>query len=65
MFENLLKISRQIDDRHYQFLMPFKGNWNEALAFSQEIVRHCMDQLAAAQKAEEEKAKQESKNVGE
>jgi hypothetical protein len=58
MIEQLLEISRQIDDRHYQFLIPTKGNWNEALAFAQEICKHCSDQLNIFQKAEEEKAKQ-------
>ena len=55
MIRNKMSIERQFDERLYQFLAPHEGgNWNEILAFAQDIVEFSKKQLEISLKKKEE-----------
>lgn len=61
MIRNKVSIERQLDERLYQFLIPAEGNWNEVLAFANEIASHATKQIESAPKVAPEAIKEESK----
>ena len=61
MIRQKTSIERQFDLRLYQFLIPNDGNWNEAVAFAQDIMKYGNEQIEAAKKLEEEKKSEETK----
>lgn len=55
MIRNKMSIERQFDERLYQFMIPHEGNWNEAMAFAQDIMEYAKKQIEIAiHKKEEE-----------
>lgn len=54
MIRNKISIERQFDERLYQFMIPQEGNWNEVLAFSQDIFEYAKKQIELDIKKKEE-----------
>ncbi len=56
MIRNKVSIDRQINERLYQFLVPFEAPLNEVLIILDDIIVYVVDRIKDA----EEKAKQEN-----
>jgi len=61
MLRHKFSLDRQVDERHYQFLVSDGGNYQEILAFAQEVAAYAAQQIEASKIKASEQTKEELK----
>lgn len=60
MIKNKVSIERQINERQYQFIVPFEASLSEVLLIVDDIRKYVMDRISEAEKQSEQENKNNS-----